>query len=224
MKSHCSLNTLLVAGYLLYPCSARADCDLSTYERTLPRPIRSVLDNGTAHFEWSTDVDTIDGRNWIWHYIKNLDAQGIGYRWPKANLRRALGSPLQPGKTDCNRYFVISPFDPDANAPITYGTGEAVQRAAVYAESAAPMPGHSTDPAGTGTPAAPAAAPIAPATGSVVETSYTAGAGTVENVRVAISTSEGNSAEDRWKLRIEKTSNVIVGISSLPKIPRSAAI
>ena len=136
MKSHWVYVTLLLPTQLL-ASAAFADCDLSTYDRTAPPAITSGLDNGTAHFEWATDVDTVSGRNWIWHYIKNLDPnRGLGYRWPKANLRRALGSPLQPGKTDCNRYFVVSKFNADDNAPITYGTNEAEQRAAVYAEAA----------------------------------------------------------------------------------------
>ena len=217
MKSQRSLTALLVGSYFLWPWLAFADCDLSTYDRTPPRAIGSGLDNGTAHFQWATDVDTVDGRNWIWHYIKNLDAsRGLGYRWPKANLRRALGSPLQPGKTDCNRFFVTSGFNPDDNAPIIYGTNEADQRAAVYAESRAPK---AAPPAAPATPSTPVGSSSSrqPATGSVIETSYSSGGGAVESVRVAISTSEGENTGDRWKLQLEMTQNVTVGVSMIQK-------
>jgi hypothetical protein len=96
---------------------------------------RKRVDNGTVQFAWSTDVDTSDERTFIWHYIKNTNDRGFGYKWPKADLRRALGSPLEPGKTDCNRYFVTGRTAPDDNAPIKYGTNETPQRATVFAET-----------------------------------------------------------------------------------------
>lgn len=206
MKRHCVCFALLVSANFL-ASAAFGDCDLSTYDRTAPRAITSGLDNGTARFEWATDVDTVDGRDWIWHYIRNLDPnRGLGYRWPKANLRRALGSPLQSGKADCNRYFVSSKFGADDNAPITYGTNEAEQRAAVYLETVTSNgPSTQTNAAG----------PTQDETASVIESSYTTQNGSTENVRVAISTNEGNSSDNRWRLRIQRTPNVIVGISGV---------
>ena len=107
---------------------------------------------------------------------------------------------------------MISNFSADDNAPITFGTNESVQRAAVYAD---------TRTAGTSTQSN-AAAPISPPkeaeTASVVETSYSTGYGPVENVRVVISTFEGQDANDRWRLQIKRTPNVIVGISGIPKL------
>jgi hypothetical protein len=133
-----------------------------------------------------------DGRNWIWHYIRNIHDRGLGYRWPKAELRRALGSPLEPKKVDCNRYFVTGIATPDDNPPITFGTNEATQRAAVFAE--------------TKTAAAPS-------TGSIIETSYRTASGSVEDVRVTVSTSQGETDETRWQLRIEQTPNVALALS-----------
>jgi DNA-binding CsgD family transcriptional regulator len=60
--------------------------------------------------------------------------------------------------------------------------------------------------------------PIQDETASVIETSYTTGSGSTENVRVAISTGEGNGSDDRWRLRIERTPNVIVGISGVLRL------
>jgi hypothetical protein len=208
---------LLVASSLFFASAASADCDLSTYDRTPPAAIRSGLDNGIAHFEWATDVDTVNGRNWIWHYIKNLHSdRGLGYQWPKADLRRSLGSPLDPGKTDCNRYFVTTQTAPDDNAPITYGTNESRQRAAVYAEAkaAAPGPGPGTEGGNRGQPAGPADTPAVPATGSIIETTYTTNAGSSESVRVAISTRQTN-ADGQWLFEIDRTPNVIVAIAMM---------
>src|SRR5205085_3520634 len=111
----------------LLPCAVRADCDISKYDQSPPAKITDRVNNGTVQFEWATDVDTKDGRSWIWHYIRNVHDRGVGYKWPKAELRRSLGTPLEPGKTDCNRYFVSGPTAADDNAPITYGTNEAIQ-------------------------------------------------------------------------------------------------
>jgi len=119
----CALNILLIGAGLPFAPSAFADCDLSGYDRSLPKTVSSMVNNEIVKFEWASDLDTINGRNWIWHYIKNLHADhGLGYKWPKAGLRRALGSPLEVGKTDCNRYFVTTQPALDDNAPITYGT------------------------------------------------------------------------------------------------------
>ncbi|MBR1071283.1 MULTISPECIES: hypothetical protein [Bradyrhizobium] len=117
---------------------------------------------------------------------------------------------MQPGKADCNRYFVSSKFGADDNAPITYGTNEAEQRAAVYLETATSANGPSTQTNG--------AVPTQEETASVIETSYTTQDGSTENVRVAISTSEGNSSDNRWKVRIQRTPNVIVGISGVLRL------
>jgi hypothetical protein len=183
---------------------ALADCDLSTYDRSPPRTINSRVDNGTVRFEWSSDLDTVDGRNWIWHYVKNLHSdRGLGYKWPKAELRRSLGSPLQPGKTDCNRYFVTTQTAPDDNAPITYGTNEGVQRAAVYSDAKISV----GDATGSGAGLVPSAPSVS---GSLIETSYKTDAGASENVRITVS-----SGQDRgkWHLQIEQTPNVIIAMA-----------
>jgi len=183
---------LIVLFSLLFGSSAFADCDISSYDRTPPARISGKVDNGTVQFQWATDVDTSDGRNWIWHYITNTYDRGLGYRWPKAELRRALGSPLEPGQTDCNRYFVLGTATPDDSAPITYGTNDTIQRAAVFADKT------TAD---------------VKSTSSVIETSYRGPSGAVENVRVAVSTIEGKTIQDRWQLLIEQTPNVTVALA-----------
>ena len=81
----------------------------------------------------------------------------------------------------------------DDNAPITYGTHETLQRAAVYAD---------------------ANSSAAKSTGSIIETSYRNPSGVIENVRVAVSTLEGKTDQDRWQLLIEQTPNVTVALST----------
>lgn len=184
---------LVVLVSLLFGSPAFAHCDISNYDRTPPARISGKVDNATVQFVWATDVDTSDGRNWIWHYITNNHDRGLGYRWPKAELRRALGSPLEPGQTDCNRYFVLGAASPDDNAPITYGTNDTPQRAAVFADRTTAK---------------------AKSTSSVIETSYRGPSGVVENVRVAVSTVEGKTTQDRWQLLIEQTPNVTVALSA----------
>jgi hypothetical protein len=199
------LRNILFAGLgLVIAPPALADCDLSTYDRSFPKTINSEVDNGIVRFEWSTDVDTVDGRNWIWHYVRNLHPdRGLGYKWPKADLRRSLGSPLQPGKTDCNRYFVTTAVAPDDNAPITFGTNDSVQRAAVYSEPKITV----GDASGSST--APILSNVASASGSLIETSYKTGAGS-ENVRIALS---ANQDRGKWNFVIERTPNVIMAIA-----------
>lgn len=189
--------TVLLGTVLLCP-SAFADCDISQYDQTAPKAIIDRVANGSVVFEWATDVDATDGRNWIWHYLKNKDNRGLGYKWPKAQLRHALGTPLEPGKTDCNRYFVLGATTADDNAPITYGTNDTTQRAAVFAET--------NKSAATGT------FPDL-STGSVVETSYRGLNGEVENVRVVITTF---SDSKNWVMTVEQTPNVVVALS-VPK-------
>jgi hypothetical protein len=205
MKRPIGLKVLLIGSYFLLPSVASADCDLSAYDRTSPKAISSGLDNGIVNFQWSSDVDTVEGYVWIWHYIKNFDRHGLGYKWPKAGLRRALGSPLEPGKTDCNRYFVTTQIAPDDNAPITYGTNDTPQRAAVYLESKTPQTGEGTS-AGAGSSSEPS-----PATGTVIETSYMTGAGSSQNVGVTVHT---RMSDGQWTLQISRTPNVIIAMAA----------
>jgi hypothetical protein len=184
----------------LFVDPAIADCDLSKFDQSPPAAIVSTVNNETAKFEWATDVDTSNGRSWVWHYVKNLHPnRGIGYAWPKAQLRRALGTPLEPGKTDCNRYFAAAPTALDDNAPIMYGTNGASQRAAVFAEAKT--------------------ASVAPWAGTITETSYNN-----ENVRLGIWTEpEGATSSDGdrlWVLHVERSANVSVAIASLPSLMR----
>ena len=201
-----------VISFFLFASAAFADCDQVKYDQTPPPAISSEVNNGIVHFVWSTDLDTIGGRNWIWHFIKNVHPNhGLGYKWPKAELRRALGSPLEAGKTDCNRYFVTTSAAPDDDAPITYGTSDTPQRAAVYVPSQTAGTPKDAAPAAPGTPAGPVPEP--PATGSIIETSYKSGAGKLENVRVSVSTNQRATPNGQgWLLQVERTTNVIVAI------------
>jgi hypothetical protein len=173
-------------------------CDLTNYDRSAPPAIRSEVDNGSVHFEWATDVDNVSGRNWIWHYIRNMHDRGLAYRWPKADLRRAVGSGLAAGKIDCQRYFVARSTVADDDAPITYGTSSEIQRASVFIGDAK-------------------SASVEPAAGTVVETSYENGLGSIEDVRVGIFTQVGSSTTDRLTLQIEKPNDIAVAISVAPK-------
>jgi hypothetical protein len=193
-------HNILALAFLcsLFVGPAIADCNLSEFDRSPPAAITSQVNNETVKFEWATDVDTLNGRSWVWHYVKNLHPnRGLGYAWPKAQLRHALGTPLEPGKTDCNRYFVAVPTAPDDNAPIMYGTNGASQRAAVYAEAKT--------------------ANAAPWTGAIIETSYNN-----ENVHLGIWTEPRGSASgdgDRsWTFSVERPTNVSVAIASLPSL------
>jgi hypothetical protein len=186
--------TVIVTALSASPAIA---CDISRYDRSPPAAIIDKVNDATFNFEWATDVDTSDGRNWIWHYVKNLRDHGFGYRWPKADLRRALGSPLEAGKIDCRRYFVSGTPALDDNAPLTYGTNETVQRAVVFADSK-PTSAQSTG---------------AQSTGSIIETSYKVASGAIENVRVVVGTTEGQSEKDRWQFFVEQTPNVVIAIS-----------
>jgi hypothetical protein len=185
----------VLLGTLLLCSSASADCDISQYDRTAPKAIINNVTNGVA-FEWATDVDTSDGRNWIWHYIKNKDNRGLGYRWPKAQLRHIIGTPLEAGNTDCNRYFVLGPVAPDDNAPITYGTSDTTQRAAVFAETNKSAEINKSSDLSAG---------------SIVETSYRGRTGNLENVRVVISTTANGK---NWVLTVEQTPNVFVALAT----------
>jgi hypothetical protein len=184
---------LLGFATVLLAFPAFADCDISNYDQTTPGRIAGKVDTGTVQFAWSTDVDTHDGRNWIWHYLKNTNDHGIGYKWLKAQMRRALGSPLEPGKTDCNKYYVAGPTAPDDNAPITYGTNEASQRATVFAEIQTAA---------------------AKSTTSIIETTVRNVSGVIEDVRVIISTVEGTTNQDRWQLFVDQTQNVTVALAT----------
>jgi hypothetical protein len=117
---------VLVFAYLICGSSAFAECDTSKYDQTPPAAITDQVNDGDVRFKWATDVDVSGGRNWVWHYVANNGNHGLGYKWPKAELRHVLGSPLEPGKTDCRKYFVTGPAAPDDNAPITYGTNDTV--------------------------------------------------------------------------------------------------
>jgi hypothetical protein len=167
---------VLVFAYLICGSSAFAECDTSKYDQTPPAAITDQVNDGDVRFKWATDVDVSGGRNWVWHYVANNGNHGLGYKWPKAELRHVLGSPLEPGKTDCRKYFVTGPAAPDDNAPITYGTNDTVQRAAIFAE---------TKVAET------------QSTGSVIDTSYRTPSGAVEPVQVSISSTEGKSDQQR---------------------------
>ncbi|UWU78513.1 hypothetical protein N2603_08685 [Bradyrhizobium huanghuaihaiense] len=185
--------SILVFGILISgSCTSSAGCDVSGYDQTPPAKIVDNVNNGTIHFEWASDVDVRNDRRWVWHYIKNTDQRGLSYKWPKADLRRALGNPLEPNGVDCNRYVVTGSTALDDNAPITFGTNETTQRAAVFAE---------TKTAST------------PSTASIVDTSYRTSSGTIEAVHVALWTDQGKTDQDRWRIVFERTSNAKLALA-----------
>jgi len=117
-----------------------AACDLREFDRTEPHAIKSQVDNQFAQFEWATDVDVLSGQDWIWHYIWNKNrSAGLGALWKKADIRIPLTAPLAPGAAHCN-HFLVNAFrpEPDADAPIVYGTNSQTQRAAVYVAASPP--------------------------------------------------------------------------------------
>jgi hypothetical protein len=88
---------------------------------------------------------------------------------------------------------------PDDNAPITYGTSDTTQRAAVFAETNKSAENKSSDDQSAG---------------SVIETSYRGLTGNVESVRVAVTTF--GDTRKGWALIVEQTPNVSVALA-MPK-------
>jgi hypothetical protein len=180
---------------LLCACSiASAACDITTYDRTPPPAIRA--DPATSVLEWATDVDTLRGQHWIWHYVKNTQSQPLGVRWVKADIRRHVTNPLPPGEIDCRRIFANEVADrPDDDAPIIYGTNEQRQDAAVFVKRQTP-PG-----------------PIRKGeTRSIIDTSFADASGKAQNVHVVVAT---RRTEKGFMFEIEQSPNVVVAISSL---------
>jgi hypothetical protein len=178
-------------GFLCACGMASAECDTSTYDQTPPRAIRS--DPRTSVLEWATDVDTVQGQLWIWHYVKNPRPDALGVNWPKGGIRRQLGNPLNPGETDCNRFYtnaVNSVVDDDA--PITYGTNQQTQPAAVY------------------TPRHVRGGP----TKSIIDTSFADAGGKLQQVHVVISS---RRTEKGLLLEVDQDANVVIAVSSLPE-------
>ncbi|WP_213287570.1 hypothetical protein [Bradyrhizobium sp. sGM-13] len=181
----------IILSSLFLSSSALAKCDISKFDNSPPIKIIDKVNNGTVYFEWSSDVDVDKDRSWVWHYIRNVGDRGLGYKWPKAALRRALGNPLEPGDIDCNRYLVTGATAVDDNAPITFGTNETVQRAAVFAETKSSS---------------------AQSSSSIIETSYRTSSGATVDVRIGVHT--GRYDNDRWQLLIDQQApNVAVAIS-----------
>ena len=126
----------------LYCYAASAHCDLSQFDQGPPAAVKDTVDNQFAKFEWASDVDTVGGRLWVWHYILNKGSRGLGVVWEKANIRVPKTFPLAPGDAFCNRFLAnsVSP-NPDTDAPIIYGTNDQVQQAAIYVAEKPPKAG-----------------------------------------------------------------------------------
>jgi hypothetical protein len=123
-------------------CAASADCDLSRFDRTPPAAIQDSVDNQFAKFQWASDVDTVTGRPWVWHYILNNGNRGLGVLWEKANIRIPKVRPLSPGSAFCNHFLADSVAqNPDTDAPIVYGTNDQTQQAAIYVADKPPKVG-----------------------------------------------------------------------------------
>jgi hypothetical protein len=199
-----------MSGLLISLCCfsqlAAAQCSITNYDQTEPRAIKSDVNNGPVHFEWASDADQLSGRWWIWHYIWNKHAnRGLGVKWQKAHIRRTLGNPIEPGKTDCTRFFVNDLENkPDDDAPIFFGTSETRQNAAVFIPAKVPPP------------PPPPPARRAEGASSIIETSFVNDDKKVEDVRVGIFTSEAPGGA--LTIQIERTPNVILALSGLAKI------
>jgi hypothetical protein len=181
---------------ITYACFATATawpCDLREFDRTPPAAVRSEVHNRAAHFEWASDVDTVNGRTWIWHYILNKRTDSaIGVTWKKAHIKRHLANPLPPGESDCNRFLANTVEDaPDTQAPIIYGTADASQDAAIFVEKQQ----------------------SAAATTSIIETSFVnAKTKILEKVSVYIST---GPTPKGIGISIQQTPNVILALGSI---------
>ncbi len=115
--------------------SALASCLLEGFDSTPPRALSGDVSNSGSNFRWASDLDERDGRNYVWHYIQNIDKYGsLNFDWAKAGLRHEFARPLPPGEAACNLYPVvkIDANDIDDDAPIVYGNNNSVQRAAVF--------------------------------------------------------------------------------------------
>jgi hypothetical protein len=193
MKHFANINIVFFAGCILFSGfgPGYAFCDLSTFDRTPPRAVRSDVSNEIASFEWATDADVLEGQNWIWHVINNKDpGRGVSVVWPKAKIRQAIGNPLPPGKAACNRYFVnsVAP-QPDDDAPLLYGTGEHSQNAAVFVPLKTTAENRRTDRSEI-----------------IIETSYTDSEGKVRDAFVELLVHKVKGGD--WRIEITQSDNV----------------
>jgi hypothetical protein len=131
--------------FYLFCAPASAFCDLKGYDRTAPAAIQGDVSNQFADFQWSSDVDTLYDRTWIWHYILNRNDRSLGAIWEKAGIRIPLLNPLPSGKAFCNRFLADSVLPkPDTDAPIIYGTNQQQQPAAIFVAEKPPKLGQTS--------------------------------------------------------------------------------
>jgi hypothetical protein len=176
-------------------CAASAHCDLHRFDQTPPRAISDIVSNQFADFTWASDVDTIDGRLWVWHYILNTHKDsGLGAVWEKADIRIPLTHPLPPGEAFCNRFLAASVLpNPDTDAPIVYGTNQQRQRAAVFVAEKPPKVGE---------------------TSSSISTTYSDESGKAIDVNVQLTTSKTTKG---FSVYLEHSPDLVIGISGLPR-------
>ena len=125
----------MVSGIILtlYCCAASAGCNISQFDHDLPRAIRGEVSNHLANFEYASDVDNVDGTFRLWNYVLNKRPdKGIAISWPKAGIGQDFFAPLPPGEPACV-FQTVDEIRRDPDAPITYGTKDQTQSAAVYA-------------------------------------------------------------------------------------------
>jgi hypothetical protein len=183
-------------GILLSLCTAAfAFCDLTGFDRTQPAAIRGSVNNQFANFEWASDVDLIDGRLWVWHYILNRRPDlPIGGHWDKAGIIMPLANPLPPGKAACNQFLADSiQTNPDTDAPIIYGTNEQQQRAAVYVANKPPK---------------------AADTSSKIRSSYVGEGGGVIDLSIDLSTVQTSNG---FQIVLDHSPGLVVGIADISK-------
>jgi hypothetical protein len=185
---------MLVLPALVLSCSCTAAaCDLAEFDRAPPPAIRSSVTNQFAHFEWASDADKLPSGAWIWNYLTNRGAAGLGARWKKAKIDISKWNPLPPGETFCYQYLVDALREkPDTDAPIIYGTNDQRQEAAAYIADVR------------------AASP----TNAVIQTTVIDSSGKRRPVRIDLSTSPTDGGFT-FSLDHASSSDLIVGISTL---------
>jgi len=130
----------LAVSTVLHPllaAQADAHCSFEKFDTTLPRAITGTVYGIDGNFVWASDLDRVDGRNWVWNYINNISKdRALNALWKKANIRIDFSLPLAPGSAYCNKYMVnkIEDNDIDDQAPILYGAQNTEQRASIFSE------------------------------------------------------------------------------------------
>jgi hypothetical protein len=185
---------LLISACLCNSSASAAGCNLARFDQTPPPAITRPVDNQFANFVWASDVDRIDGRLWVWHYIENTHPTlGLGARWEKAGIYVPLTDPIVPGEAACNQFLADSVRNnPDTDAPIVYGTNEQRQVAAVYV----------------------ADQPQRLSSSSTITTSYVDQQGKRANLSVILAS---GLTDKGMYLQLEHPPDVIVGISGFPQ-------